>query len=134
MNLNWIDEFNPTQASEIHALMEKEWWCNNRKLADVEKILLSTNIALAMTNNHDTIIAFGRVLTDYVYKALIFDVIVAEPFRNQGLGKSIINKILSLETLAEVKSFELYCPDHMSIFYEELGFKRSQSKLLTLTR
>jgi len=134
MNFDWIDNFDDTQTKEIHALMKNEWWCKDRNLADVERILLTSDIALATTNEKGTIVGFARILTDYLYKALIFDVIVASQFRGHGLGKTIINRILKLDSLAEVKSFELYCPDRVCGFYEQLGFSQSKSRLLTQTR
>ena len=134
MKFDWINEFDESQVKEIHALMENEWWCQNRELADVEKVLQTSDISLAMRHETGKIIGFVRVLTDYLYKALIFDVIVAAPFRDKGLGKTLVDKVLQLESLADVKSFELYCPDRMCGFYQQLGFVQSESRLLTFAR
>ena len=65
---------------------------------------------------------FARVLTDYVFKAFIFDVIVAENRRGSGLGKTLVSLVLNHEKLRSVKQFELYCLPEMSGFYEQLGF------------
>ncbi len=73
---------------------------------------------------------FARVLTDYTYKAMIFDVIVKPSYRGFGLGKDIIHHIFSLPSLDSVKSFELYCPEGIVGFYEKLGFTAIESKLL----
>ncbi len=65
MEFDWINKFDDTQTREIHALMKNEWWCKDRKLADVEKVLLTSDIALAMTIEKGTIVGFVRILTDY---------------------------------------------------------------------
>jgi predicted GNAT family N-acyltransferase len=114
--------------------MQNEWWCNNRLLADVAKIIETSDIALGVLNEDGKLIGFARVLTDYVYKALIFDVIVEPSYRQSGLGREVVEHLLNLETLRQVKSFELYCPERISGFYEKLGFVKSSSNLLTLDR
>lgn len=37
--------------------------------------------------------AFARILTDYVYKALILDVIVEPAYRGRGLGRLLMESI-----------------------------------------
>lgn len=134
MKYQWITEFKQSQINEVHGLMLNEWWCNNRLLGDVARVVETSDIALGVLNQENQLIGFARVLTDYVYKALIFDVIVAPSSRQIGLGKEIIEHLLDLETLRQVKSFELYCPERISGFYEKLGFVKSSSNLLTRDR
>jgi len=71
-------------------------------------------------------------LTDFTYRALISDVIVKPDYRGKGLGKGIIERILKLPPLSNVTSFELYCPENISGFYENIGFKEGTSKLLCI--
>ena len=39
------------------------------------------------------LMAFARILTDYVYKALILDVIVEPAYRGRGLGRLLMESI-----------------------------------------
>ena len=65
---------------------------------------------------------FARVLTDRVYKALVFDLIVAESFRGRQLGRRLMQAILEHPDLLQVRHFELYCLPEMARFYEQWGF------------
>ena len=130
MNFNWINQFSEDQAIEVLALMKNEWWCSNRELKDLKKMLENTDILIGAIDMNGDLSGFARVLTDYTYKALIFDVIVKPSYRGFGLGKDIINYIFSLPSLESVKSFELYCPERIVEFYEKLGFTASESKLM----
>jgi predicted GNAT family N-acyltransferase len=67
-------------------------------------------------------LGFSRVLTDYIFKALIFDVIVSEDKRGQGLGHQLLSLIKNHGQLKSVKHFELYCVPEMFAFYEKHGF------------
>ena len=73
--------------------------------------------------------AFARVLTDYTFKALIFDLIVSNKQRRKGLGKKIMLKIINHPKLQSVKHFELYCLPEMFNFYEEYGFSADVGKI-----
>ena len=80
------------------------------------------------------LVAFARVLTDYTYKALIFDVIVAESQRGEGLGKRLMDEILDHPRLADVDQFELYCLEEMTEFYERWDFTDELGDLRLMRR
>ncbi len=48
-------------------------------------MLVHCDLIIACCDMQDRVIGFARVLTDYTFKALIFDVIVDESDRGQGL-------------------------------------------------
>lgn len=75
-----------------------------------------------MTDSNDQLIGFARVLTDYIFKAMIFDVIVSEKHRGLGLGDKLIEPIKSHPALHQVRHFELYGLPDMEAFYERHGF------------
>jgi ribosomal protein S18 acetylase RimI-like enzyme len=110
--------------------MKNEWWCKNRELDEVKKMLNNSDVLVGALDRSGELSGFARVLTDYTYKALIFDVIVKPSYRKVGLGKDIVNHILSLPELKEENSFELYVPDRVAGFYQKLGFTVSESKLM----
>ncbi len=134
MTINWIHKFDNIQTKQVHNLMSNEWWCNKRTLAEVEKVMEGSNVLFGAVDANGKIVGFCRVLTDYVFKALIFDVIIEAPYRSTGLGREIITNVLNNPKLSEVKSFELYCPDKISGFYKNLGFCEYESKLLGYKR
>ena len=133
MKFEWISEFDKNQIDQVHALMQNEWWCRNRTPGDVHKVMETSNVVIGILEDHK-VIGFARVLTDYIYKALIFDVIIESSLRKSGPGKEMIQTLLEMPALSQVRSFELYCPERMTGFYEKLGFDKSDSKLLTFNR
>jgi ribosomal protein S18 acetylase RimI-like enzyme len=60
------------------------------------------------------LVAFARVLTDGVFKALIYDVIVAPDFRNRGLGTRLEDAIREHPQLRDERHLEPYCLPEMS--------------------
>lgn len=130
MQYQWLDHLDEQHHHDFYALYSKEWWTQNRSFDDAIKMLAHSDIIICCCNEQGGLIGFARVLTDYTFKALIFDVIVDETARGQGLGQEIIARILKHPDLQEVHSFELYCPDRLVPFYEKQGFVKGSSCLM----
>ena len=54
-----------------------EWWTRSRSLEETKQCVLGSQICIGITSEADNLVGFVRVLTDFTFKALIFDVIVA---------------------------------------------------------
>jgi predicted GNAT family N-acyltransferase len=130
LSFTWIEKFDAAQAREVLNLYEKEWWTKGRQYEDVVQMLDGSDLTIGCCTHDGELIGFARVLTDFTFKAFIFDVIVRDDYRGKKLGQEIIDRIIAMAPLKKVTSFELYCPDRLTPFYEKLGFKKSSSNLL----
>ena len=100
-------------------------------LDDIKKMLKHSDFVFGICNKStDELIGFARVVSDHVFKAFIFDVIIEQSYRNKGLGKFILETIFNHPILCNVSHIELYCPETLVPYYEKLGFKRRTSLLL----
>ncbi len=79
------------------------------------------------------LIGFSRVLSDGCYKALIFDVIVAEDQRATGLGRRLVDLIFAHLLNRDVHHKELYCLPELVPYYRAWEFADSLAPL-TLMR
>ena len=130
-----VDTLSETQVEDLHRLYQNEWWTEGRTLEDVRRMLDATRILVAFANAEtDRLIAFARVITDQVYKALVLDVIVDPGARKKGLGSELMDSILNHPVLAQVRHFELYCRPELIPFYERWGFKEVGDGLLFMRR
>lgn len=130
MQYHWLDQLDEKYHSDFYALYSKEWWTQNRSYDEAIKMLAHSDVVVACCNDQGRLIGFARVLTDYTFKALIFDVIIDETMRGQGLGQEVVARILKHPDLQMVQSFELYCPDRLVPFYEKQGFVKGSSCLM----
>jgi len=120
--LKVIYKLNLRHIKQLHNLFQKEWWTNKRSMEETQKVVANSSIVIGLIDNNNNLKAFARVLTDYTFKAIIFDVIVDERLRDKGLGKELMNLIIGHDKLKEVKHFELYCLPEMVAFYKGYGF------------
>ena len=129
-----IEQLDESQLAEVHLLMKEEWWCSDRRLDEVRAVVAGSNLTLAYLEPDGSISAFVRVLTDGIFKAVLFDVIVRADYRDKGLGRKLVQETVNHPMLVSVRSIELYCPDRISGFYTSMGFDVSDSKLHRLRR
>ena len=112
-----------SMVEELQALYQQAWWSRGRRLEDVRLMLAATDLILAL-EDADTgeLVAFSRVLTDGVYRAHLFDVIVKDSHRGQGLGKAIVEAAMAHPVLGQVEKVALWCRPELVPFYEAWGF------------
>lgn len=114
---------NDHQVDQLVALFQDEWWTKGRTKADVVTALASGGPAFAFIDpDSDELVAFARAMTDGVYKAMIFDIIVKGTWRNTGLGGLLMKTVMSDPVLINIKHRELYCLAEMVPFYQKWGF------------
>jgi predicted GNAT family N-acyltransferase len=130
LQYQWLNRLEQKHHQSFYALYTKEWWTQNRTYEDAISMLNHCDLIIACCDMQYRVIGFARVLTDYVFKALIFDVIVDERARGQGLGQEIVTRIINHPDLQKVQSFELYCPERLIPFYEKQGFVKGSSCLM----
>ena len=87
-------------------------------------MLANTDLAVSAWDGN-RLVGFGRVLTDYVYRASIWDVIVDKKYQGQDIGTQIIERILQHPDLKRVELFWL-CTRDKQAFYEKLGFSSKE--------
>lgn len=133
-NYRIISELNEQQVSELTDLYKNEFWSQDRTQEDVAKMLAASDFVIGLVDERDYLIGFTRVLTDFVYRALIFDVIVKPTHRNQGLGKKLLNIVVNHPQLRSVEYLGLYCLPEMVPFYEQWGFTNKHGGLQLMIR
>ena len=131
MNISVKTNLNEQQILKLHQLYQNEWFTKGRILEDIKLMLDKTdyNFGFCISGTNE-LIGFARVITDSIYKAFVFDVIVDSEYRNKGIGKFIMNTIFEHPVLSKVSHIELYCRDDMVSYYKSIGFKARESLLL----
>jgi GNAT superfamily N-acetyltransferase len=119
---HFVEHIDDRLRSDLMELYRHEWWTNQRREEDVARMLQHTDLVVGVCSDDGRLVGFTRVLTDQVFKAVIFDVIVAREHRGAGLGKRLIDYVLDHSMVAGVRHIELYCKPEMIPFYKKWGF------------
>jgi GNAT superfamily N-acetyltransferase len=117
--INFLDSHD-VKAQQLLALFCQTDWACHRSLKDTEHMLAHTDVAISAWEG-SRLVGFGRVLTDFIYRASIWDVIVDRAYQDRDIGKGIIQRILTHPKLERVELFWL-CTRRYQGFYASLGF------------
>lgn len=123
MTFERLAALEESHIRDLHALYQDEWWSGGRRLEDIRRMLDRTDHVVAFAESGTgRLAAFARVLTDGVYRATLYDVIVAAPFRGKGLGRKVVEAILQDPELSRVEAIDLCCRPELLPFYAQWGF------------
>jgi len=134
LDYSLIESISERHLDDLAALYENEWWCRGRSRDDIRRMLDGTEVVLGLVDRDDRLVGFTRVLSDGVYKALIFDVIVAPECRDRKLGRVLMDAVVNHPKLKNVQHLELYCLPELEPFYERWGFTSELGRLRFMRR
>lgn len=97
-------------------------------------MLQATSLVIGLVDQDDRLIGFTRVLTDFVYRATIFDVIVKSTHRKKGLGAKLLDAIVHHPKLQSIEYLDLFCLPEMIPFYENWGFSANLGSIQPMRR
>lgn len=126
--MNLVHSLSDSQIEQLHQLYQQHWWTKGRSLDATRRCVRGSTLVFGLIAD-DALAGFARVLTDYVFKALIFDLIVDAKYRNRGLGRAIMREIRCHNALSGVQHFELYCRADMMPYYRSMGFTEALGDL-----
>lgn len=116
-----VIELKTEDASAVRRLYDDfEVWAG-RSNEEVREALSNTPLALGVDD--DELVTAARVLTDFVFYAKVYDVIVAADRRNRGYGERLMGAVVDHPRLSDVDVVDLRCREGLVPFYESVGFE-----------
>jgi ribosomal protein S18 acetylase RimI-like enzyme len=93
--------------------------------ADAEDLMLALhNSWLTLSAyDQDQLVGFGRVVSDGVLYAMIYDLIVLPEYQGKGIGKAILEKLLNRCKMQGIPKVQLFSAKGKILFYERFGFQ-----------
>lgn len=122
-----IDLEQLKQLFDVHA-----FWARDRRIEDLRIAIEHSNPTLSVWDG-DSLIGFARATSDGIYRAMIWDVVIDEKYRGLGLGRRLVNTLISHPALARVERVYLTTSHHQN-FYERLGFVRNDTATMILDK
>ncbi len=86
-------------------------------------LALENSWYLISAYENDRLIGFGRMICDGVVHALILDLIVHPEYQNQGMGTTILDKLVEKCRQHKIRDIQLFSVKGKAGFYQKCGFK-----------
>ncbi len=115
-------------AQAVSALRDTYWRAGQSE-QEIMKTLQTSNARVGLVDSQGQLVAFARAVSDGPGRAWIYDVLVQENHRGQGLGTTIMRLLLTHPAVRQARSIMLGTRDAQP-FYKRLGFQ----EVVTLNR
>jgi len=108
--------------SKLKSFLEQHaFWASNRNLKDLRQVLSGSSAVITLWRGK-RLIGFGRATSDGIYRAVLWDVVIANDSQGQGLGRQIVEALLATPPLRKVEKVYLMTTN-CTAFYKQLGFE-----------
>src|SRR5262249_52791313 len=95
---------------DLMALLRSAWWSSARTSEDRRRLTAGPSLFFfAVEHPGGRLVAMARALSDGVYKAMVFDVIVLPELQGEGLGRKVMEMLLDHPAVRGAQHVELYC-------------------------
>jgi ribosomal protein S18 acetylase RimI-like enzyme len=125
-----VKEGASIEPAALQALLTHTPWAKGRRLDDIRVMLDHTDFHFSAWDG-PRVVGFARVLTDHVYRATLWDVVVDPAYQGRGIGDALVERALSHPVLSKIEKFWLNTRDKFT-FYEKFGFHRSDQGMVRL--
>lgn len=120
MDIKIHSDFSNVNLDEMKEIYASVGWTKHTNVI-IKQVFEASNV-IALVKVDDRVVGFGRAMTDGVFNAAIYDVVVHRDFQKQGIAKKIMEFLL--EKLSNVSCVHLISTTGNKEFYQKLGLKR----------
>lgn len=104
-------------------LFESTGWNENYHLSPGELIFaLHSSWYMLGAYDGDQLIGFGRLVSDGVLHAMIYELIVLPDYQWRGIAGEILGRLIKRCQDAGIRDIQLFCAKGKRSFYEKRGF------------
>ncbi len=122
MNLTYLTDAPP--IAQYFPLFESTGWNSEYRLSKEELASsLRKSFHLISVYDGDRLVGFGRIVSDGIFHAMIYEMIVLPGYQNKGIGSEILKRLLKKCGEKKIRDVQLFCARGKRAFYEKHGFE-----------
>ncbi|WP_310174825.1 GNAT family N-acetyltransferase [Neobacillus niacini] len=120
MDIQLYHDFSRINLDDMREVYESVGWTKHRNEI-IKQVFDASNVTVFASVSGRTV-GFGRSLSDGVFNAAIYDVVVHKEFQKLGIAKRIIEDLL--DQLQNVSCVHFISTTGNEEFYRKVGFKK----------
>ena len=111
-------------AKDYWELFQTTGWNDEYRLtaADLHQSLLASWHVSAVYEEGGRLVGFGRLVSDGVLHAMVYELMVAPDHQNLGIGTKILTGLVRVCIDHAIRDIQLFCANGKREFYEKRGF------------
>ena len=132
MHIVYNDTKKDLPAEQLHKLFVAVGWSDGSETSEMIKnynipFINSTLVISAW--DREQVIGAVRVLSDKMFRSVIYDLLVLPEFQNRGIGKELVKRCIAHFPNSE---WLVATTKEISGYYEKIGFKRTADVFLSI--
>lgn len=125
-----VDKSKVDFAQLQQLFIKTAFWARSRTIEQLEIAIANSNPVVTVWDK-ERLIGFARANSDGIYRAAIWDVVVDPDYQGAGLGRKLVQTVLSHPLVSKVERVYL-TTTHQQSFYERIGFERNETTTMVL--
>ena len=118
---------------KLRRLLNKHaFWARGRSPRQLRQMLKGSQVIVSLWRGK-RMVGFGRASSDRIYRAVLWDVVVAGDLQGRGLGRRVVEALLASPKLRKVERVYLMTTISNG-FYEQMGFDTVTSQHLLIRK
>lgn len=123
MNISILNTIENVDWSRMKEIYHSVGWKKHNE-EKIKKIFTLSNI-VTIAYDKDKIVGFGRAMSDGVFNAAIYDVVIEDTYQYKGIGQQIIGDLLA--QLKDISCVHLVATTGNEEFYRKIGFSKMKT-------
>jgi GNAT superfamily N-acetyltransferase len=132
MGIIYNDTKKDLPSEQLHKLFMSVGWSDGSETSDMIKNynIPFTNSTLVISAwENERLIGAVRVLSDKIFRSIIYDLFVLPEFQNKGIGKELVKRCIEHFPNSE---WLVQTTEKIASYYEKNGFKVNNDVFLTI--
>ncbi|MGI0489678.1 GNAT family N-acetyltransferase [Pantanalinema rosaneae CENA516] len=134
MDCRHIQFCDQPEQVDLHQLQElfqmAAFWAKDRQINDLA-VAIANSVPVISAWDGQRLIGFARATSDGIYRATIWDVVIHPNYQGAGLGRKLVQTVLSHPNVNRVERVYLMTT-HQESFYRRIGFAENHSTTMVL--
>ena len=130
-HIQFCDRKSRIDLAQLQALFKLgAFWADERSVEDLSIAIANSEPVVSVWDG-EHLIGFARATSDGIYRATIWDVVIDPSYRGAGLGRKLVETVLSHPRMNRVERVYLMTT-HQQRFYEHIGMTCNSSTTMVL--
>lgn len=130
-HIQFRDRKEDVDIQQLQRLFElTAFWARERKVEDLAIAIANSDPVITVWEG-ERLIGLARATSDGIYRATIWDVIIHPEYQGVGLGRKLVETLLSHPRMNRVERVYLMTT-HQQRFYERIGFEENSTTTMVL--
>ena len=118
---------------KLRRLLDKHaFWARGRSPRQLKQMLAGSQVVVSLWRGK-RMVGFGRAHSDGIHRAVLWDVVVAGDLQGRGLGRRVVEALLTAPAIRNVERVYLMTTNSAG-FYKQLGFDDANPQQLLIRR